>query len=269
MKLIVGHEKVFQSIPDPFPQTTLLLGPEGVGKRQVAKVFALASGVEGTDFQNLGALDKEGARQMVTHHSSHPLGRVKTTVADLTNASHDAMNALLKLLEEPPSYSRIILHSDTDPLLTIRSRCFSVRFGVLSPEEVREVLVRLKTPEHLLDEASKAAEGRVSRALAYVDQRDSRKAVERILKALAEQSSDQLESSLKEALQATEEESVHRRREVVAALLVRAIRASLTVTDHFLAFIPMSARLHALGILESSSRPVLKIRSATWYLMGD
>ncbi len=270
MKVIVGHSKVLKSIPNPLPQTLLITGPEGVGKRQIAKVFAVASGVEGLDFQNLGRLDKEQADAMLEHHSRYPLeSSVKTTIADLTKATPEAVHSILKLLEEPPAYSRIILHSDTTPLLTIRSRCFSVQVGTLSDVEVREVLTRLKTPEHLLDEAVKASQGRVSRALAYVEQRDSRKAVEKILQAVAEQSGDMLESSLREALQPGEDESVHRRREVVAALLVRAIRASLTVTDHFLSFIPMNIRLHALGVLESSSRPVLKIRSAAWSLIGD
>lgn len=270
MKVIIGHEKALKSIPNPLPQTMLITGPEGVGKRQIAKIFAVASGVDGLDFQNLGRLDKEASQQMLEHHSRYPLeSPVKTSIADLTGATPEALHSILKLLEEPPSYSRIILHSDTTPMLTIRSRCFSVQLGTLSDPEVREILSRLKTPEHLLDEAVKASQGRVSRALAYVEQRDSRKAVERILQAVAEQSGDLLESSLREALQPGEEESVHRRREVVAALLIRAIRASLTATDHFLSFIPMNVRLHALGVLESPSRPVLKIRSAVWSLIGD
>lgn len=269
---VVGHREVLSSIPNPLPHCLLLTGPEGVGKRRSAHLFALASGVQGLDFQNLGELDKAGARAMTQFHSSHPLsGPVKTTVADLTRSSPEALNSILKLLEEPPSYSRIILHSDKEPLLTIRSRCFNVRFGVLTEEEVAEVLKQIGAPEFAIPDSARASQGRVSLALSYARQYPSRKHVEGILEALVEGSAPLLDSALTAALEAAQNEPAEvtaKKREVVSALLARSLRSSLTIDNHVLAPVPIEVRVRALRILESTSRPALRVRSAVWVLVG-
>lgn len=56
----------------------------------------------------------------------------------------EASNALLKILEEPPGESLIILISDKKELLldTIISRCIEVRFSYLSPGDTREIIMR-------------------------------------------------------------------------------------------------------------------------------
>ncbi|NDF12667.1 MAG: DNA polymerase III subunit delta' [Proteobacteria bacterium] len=56
--------------------------------------------------------------------------------------NHNASNALLKLLEEPPAQSVIIMVSHTPGRLlpTIRSRCVNLRLNPLSESEITEVL---------------------------------------------------------------------------------------------------------------------------------
>jgi DNA polymerase-3 subunit delta' len=61
-----------------------------------------------------------------------------------------AANALLKTLEEPPPTSYIfMITSRPDSLLpTIRSRCQTIRFAPLSPQEIAEYLLREQAMQH-------------------------------------------------------------------------------------------------------------------------
>jgi DNA polymerase-3 subunit delta' len=79
--------------------------------------------------------------------------------ADLMN--HDAADALLKDLEEPPSYAVIVLVADDlGPIPeTIRSRCQPVPFGRLSERAVREI-VDARVPAR--DERERLALARVA-----------------------------------------------------------------------------------------------------------
>jgi DNA polymerase-3 subunit delta' len=53
----------------------------------------------------------------------------------------EAANALLKLLEEPPSYALLILLADSEALLpTVVSRCQTVRFHALDQAQIEKIL---------------------------------------------------------------------------------------------------------------------------------
>jgi DNA polymerase-3 subunit delta' len=75
--------------------------------------------------------------------------------------NEDAADALLKDLEEPPSYAVIVLIADDlGPVPeTLRSRCQLIPFSRLSERAIRE-LVDARAPQ--LDEASRAALARVA-----------------------------------------------------------------------------------------------------------
>ena len=83
-----------------------------------------------------------------------------------------AQNHFLKTLEEPPGNSLFILVTEHPGLLlpTIRSRCQRVRFGVLRPETVTELLLRERDlPRELADSIAALAQGQMVRALDLVD----------------------------------------------------------------------------------------------------
>lgn len=89
-------------------------------------------------------------------------------------ASQEAANALLKLLEEPPADSLFMLTTtDTQRLLpTIRSRAVVLRVGRLSDAEVIEVLRAAGHPEsdgRALEDRVALAEGSVGAAIALDD----------------------------------------------------------------------------------------------------
>jgi DNA polymerase III subunit delta' len=105
-------------------------------------------------------------------------------------ASPEAANALLKLLEEPPPGSVFILTTEEPRRLlpTIRSRAAAVRLGRLSDLELRQFLetdVRPSLSEEELNRRVAAAEGSIGRALGLGDEAgQARQAAEQLLDAV-------------------------------------------------------------------------------------
>jgi DNA polymerase-3 subunit delta' len=83
-----------------------------------------------------------------------PTGRFKVAIIDQAEKMNiQAQNALLKTLEEPPSYAVfiLILENRGQVLPTILSRCRIIEFGKLKPQEVDEILKQQKVeiPDNL------------------------------------------------------------------------------------------------------------------------
>jgi len=149
----------------------LFHGPPGVGKREVARTFARALiGTTRAVHPDLYELDALG--EMIRIDAIRELRRdlhMRPFESDrrvyLLHHAHlmneDAADALLKDLEEPPSYAVIVLIADDlGPLPeTILSRCQLVPFRRLSEKAIRE-LVDARAPQ--LDEESRAALARVA-----------------------------------------------------------------------------------------------------------
>ena len=149
----------------------LFHGPPGVGKREVARTFARALiGTTRAVHPDLYELDALG--EMIRIDAIRELRRdlhMRPFESDrrvyLLHRAHlmneDAADALLKDLEEPPSYAVIVLIADDlGPLPdTILSRCQLVPFRRLSEKAIRS-LVDARAPQ--LDEESRAALARVA-----------------------------------------------------------------------------------------------------------
>jgi DNA polymerase III subunit delta' len=105
---------------------------------------------------------------------SYSGGRRVLLLGDADFASHEAANALLKFLEEPPRGVVMILTSAAPGRLlsTIRSRLIEVRFGLLTKAAVLEVLRRLGYSESDAKLGSALADGSVARAVAVLEEEE-------------------------------------------------------------------------------------------------
>jgi DNA polymerase III subunit delta' len=149
----------------------LFHGPRGVGKRGFARVFARE--LLGTtrevhpDLYELEALGEmiriDAIRELRRDLHMRPFEAERRVylVHDAHLMNEDAADALLKDLEEPPSYAVIVLVADDlGPIPeTIRSRCQLVPFRRLSERAIREV-VDARAPE--LDGEQRTALARVA-----------------------------------------------------------------------------------------------------------
>jgi DNA polymerase III subunit delta' len=165
----------------------LLHGPAGTGKRQAALAFAAAAlgeeeRVQHRTHPDLYVLEPLGdqiridaIRELRRDLHMRPFEATRRVYlvfgAELLN--DEAADALLKDLEEPPAYARILLVADElGPISpTLRSRCQLVPFRRLSEPAVRAHLRRLAPA---LDEGEAAAlarlaAGRLDRAERLLD----------------------------------------------------------------------------------------------------
>jgi DNA polymerase-3 subunit delta' len=111
-------------------------------------------------------------------------------VEDADKLNENSANALLKILEEPPPTSHIILLTSRPAWLlpTIRSRCQTIRFSPLAAAEVENYLTQNKIAGAAEARVrSRVARGSLSRALAEdLDEfTEQREAMLQVLEALA------------------------------------------------------------------------------------
>lgn len=126
----------------------------------------------------------EDARQVKRFLSTYPLSRYKVVAACLDSSSVEALNALLKVLEEPPECARFLLTASTPTLLTVESRASVWRLGYLSEEEVTKVLTkRFSYTIERARLAARASGGQMFRAIGVGDLDLSKGPVLSLLKA--------------------------------------------------------------------------------------
>lgn len=205
-----------------YPHAYLFLGPDGVGKYLSALNFAKAinclSGETRADScdscPSCARIDKgqhpdihliepgetdiikiEAIRELKSRIALKPFeARKKVFIinrAQRLNA--EASNALLKVLEEPPQDSLIILIAQRQPLLfkTVVSRCQALRFSALRREELREILEREYHADgpraHYL---AYFCEGRLGGALALLENNDLLERKNRVIDEFAAAGND-------------------------------------------------------------------------------
>ena len=162
---VFGNEDIIASLrkmtadPETSPHAFLFSGPTGCGKTTLGRIVARELGAKGNDYREVDSADFRGIdtiREMRKQSQFRPLeGKLRIWLLDECHKlSNDAMNALLKALEDPPSHVRYILCT-TEPnklLATIRGRCTQFPVEPLSERDMKKLLRRVvKAEEATLD----------------------------------------------------------------------------------------------------------------------
>lgn len=271
--MIVGHHEALQRVPSPLPPVTLLLGPDGIGKSLVAKHLARTAGATRTDLQVLTSFRTSDAHAMLQHHEVYPLSSpTKVTVADITRASDKALNAVLKILEEPPEYSRFVLYSSKVPLLTVMSRSMLVRLSPLHEDEVARVLQdQHGYNEEDAYELAESANGSVGEALRRGEMGDAYASLQSVTACLQQGDPHALNHAISAAMKPRKGDHAtvtERKRQDRCTVLAEAVQGSLLGTSRqpVLEKVTAPARLRCLEVLHSRARAVLRYRQSVWSL---
>ena len=151
------------------PNSLLFYGPDGVGKKSLALTMAKAVNCEkmrddacetcsfcqaitGRRLPDVWEIAPEGQvikieqmRAMRQAAYLRPMVSRKRVfiIEEAEKMNDEASNSLLKILEEPPLFSHIILVTDNPHLLlpTIKSRCQILTFSPVGKEEIKRILV--------------------------------------------------------------------------------------------------------------------------------
>ena len=210
----------------------------------------------------------EQMRQIEKEANFRPFeGKARVFLIDEADKLNDASaNALLKVLEEPPRTSHLILITARPAMLlpTILSRCQMIRFSPLTPEEIESHLLKNKLVDAKTARLrARAAGGSMGRALSgdLVTFTSQRKAMLKVLNALA--ISDDRADLLRSAEQLNEaqyKEEFEERLEVLETLIRDAWMLSLGVESAQIVNEDLSGELREIGEKIDSSR------AADWIL---
>ena len=180
-------------------QAYLFVGPDGVGKRLVALNFAKALNcaksksepcdecpackrINGGNHIDVQVFVPKGlSRQLKVEQVKQFIDQVNLKpyesnwkvfiLCDADRANAASQNKILKVLEEPPDETVIVLTtSNPDGVLpTIRSRCQIVNFSSLPPEEIEKLITGDGTTPEQAHLAAMLSQGQMGKALQWLD----------------------------------------------------------------------------------------------------
>lgn len=213
-KNIVGHQKQLQMLRDDLANDNLahaylLAGPANLGKFTVARAFAKAIQTDGLDedktFQLNTLIDKGIHPDTLFYQAeeadeSIKIAQIRTVLMnlqmtgdssrrilimkDIDRMTPESANAMLKMLEEPPS-KVLYLFTSSDPksiLETILSRVRRIDFQLMTSQEL---FLSLKNRYRLIEEKKlyrvvELAQGRIAKAIKLLETDEHFQAYEEI-----------------------------------------------------------------------------------------
>jgi DNA polymerase-3 subunit delta' len=197
-KDIIGHERVKKILKKSLqkkkiPNSMLFCGPEGVGKKAMAFVLAKAinceqkkddacetcsscKAIDAGNHPDVMEIQPDGEvikiEQMRTlrqiAYLKPMVGKKRIFIVDeAEKMTEEAANSLLKILEEPPLFSYIILVTQNPYLIisTIKSRCQILNFPPVSRQDIEKILIERGCEEKKARVISLFVQGNLNKAL--------------------------------------------------------------------------------------------------------
>jgi DNA polymerase III subunit gamma/tau len=198
---IVGNQLTTQTLATDLaksiedrPHALLFQGPTGCGKTTLARIVASTLNCSALSFHEIDSADFRGIdsiREIRKQSAFKPVdSECQVFLMDeVHKLSNDAMNALLKALEDAPKHVYYIL-ATTDPqklLATIRGRCAQYTVSPLNDTEMFKLLRRIVSKENqtlekeIYDQIIQDSQGHPRNALQILDQVLSSDAEDRLL----------------------------------------------------------------------------------------
>lgn len=212
---LIGNEKI-KSLLTGAAQTNnvlhsyLFVGIDGIGKSLFAKEFAhmvLCSsnqekpckacksclefqGESHPDFLQIEPEDGktikiEQIRYLQEKIAEKPITSEKKVyiIQNSDKMTREAVNGLLKTLEEPPSYAILILitANESKLLATIKSRCTKIAFQSLSEEEIKTYLKTQNNEQNMTSNMIRQCQGSIGRAIKIGEEQETYTQVEDVI----------------------------------------------------------------------------------------
>lgn len=161
---MIGHHNARTYLERNLPNATLLHGPRSIGKWTLAAHLAEHHRIAPVDRWDVPhGLTIDTVRLLTAYAHRAPHGRFRLIIARLDDSGRPALNALLKVLEEPPPTVRFLLTSAGRTLPTVASRCTVFELGALSVAELETLYRRQGMPAVKAQRAALYARGSVER----------------------------------------------------------------------------------------------------------
>lgn len=138
--MLEGHQEVATILSQSLPPVTLIKGPASVGKKLLAVQAVIQNNIARIDFLDIPKLHVEEVKKIKQFMSTQPYKNYKACIIDLDNASSAATNDLLKLVEEPPGYSKFVFISSQRVPRTLQTRAHNFTVGLLSKDSMLKIL---------------------------------------------------------------------------------------------------------------------------------
>lgn len=145
MQRLIGQDKLYNQLlsatQQGFPKSSILIGPNGCGKHTLASWLAIELQSDlvffdlKADLESINDLD----------YSTKPT----LLVLDLTEVVEKQQNQFLKLVEEPPKNTRVLILtvSEANVLPTLLNRCVKFYFAEYASETLMKLYPNIHDPE--------------------------------------------------------------------------------------------------------------------------
>lgn len=197
---MIGHAAVRRALESDLPPVTLLLGPASIGKRTLTEHLRRHHQVHAVDaYRLVDPLCIAGVRDVIRFVGTRPQGDFKLVTGRLDGASTSALNAALKVLEEPPDTARFLLTCTRNTLPTVMSRCQVFRMGFLLAGQVRDILIEHGIAAPIATKVAVRNFGQVAPALRVATGSDERErsVVLGLVQSLAARDHDMFDRAMK------------------------------------------------------------------------